>query len=1026
MKHFTNFLLIVFAVLIFNDAANSATYYVNAATGSNSNTVAQAKNIATPWATVQYAIDNAAVLNGDNIVVAEGTYPGFTLSKRVNIIGAWKGGSPAVNTIFNSSVNLSAPGGSPSERMVLKNLRIAATSGDAISLNKSYVTLENVFATTTGVNGLRINDFFINDVVIESCNLNNNAYAGIFIPTFANLDGLVMKNTTVNNNGNFGIVAFQTRTSPSEIKNVLISHCAFIDNNPTNLHQGHTIYFEKLKNALFENISVVMPPGNDWIGIDINLLSRTDYSNITIQNSRIIRSSPGSGIWIQARNDLLFPAARLDTVVLKGLTFQNCDTNIAFNRQVKTMTVEKCDLSTYSVYGLVNYTDQDGVIEAAHNKWQGGNTPDTTVISGGLLVSGSPIISFMPSTDGIFIGMCIQGPGIQPGATVVGKSPNTVIMSDTAIANGFIPQIGFGFGCNTSTDIVRTSLNFVHCSNPLQHSIINSSNQSFPDLPSAIAGTPPLGAIYNVPSGVIPGNIVIDQELTLIGPGAGFLHAGSLTSFTDLTVSPATRFFMGSDFAVNGVFTKGFETRIGQNNTLIINGDIAATAGNIIGGISSDMFFGGGGGTTTIPGIIGGLRTLHINRASGINNGAPLGLSRLLFMQTGLLMLENNNLNFDENATTFSPNPSISYVATNGTGHVSKIFQQTGIPSFNFPVGSAGYAPVLLYYSTMATIPGSTAHVRTVDAKHPQNQCPTDYLDRYWVIDQNAMTGTADVKFGYQTTDVVGAEANISGARWDGFGWTVFPPVNTVNHTFTANGISDFGDFTGGKSGCITDLQTQVNIKVYLEGGYIGSGLMRTSMLDNGILPLVQPYGPSQFNYSGTESVPAIPAGVVDWIYLEIRSTATGTAIPSGRRAAFIKADGSVVDLDGTTPVKMTVVEGDYFIVVGHRNHLPVMSTNAQHLSTSSPLYDFATGLSQYYGGQAADLGDGLFACYSGDANKTFVVSAADYSTVTDNLLQTNYNQADLNLTAAVTAADFGFVTRNLLRASNVPGYPPF
>ncbi|MEZ4690507.1 MAG: hypothetical protein R3A12_10125 [Ignavibacteria bacterium] len=49
------------------------------------------------------------------------------------------------------------------------------------------------------------------------------------------------------------------------------------------------------------------------------------------------------------------------------------------------MTVEKCDLSTYSVYGLVNYTDQDGTIQAANNKWQNGGVPDTTVISGGLL-----------------------------------------------------------------------------------------------------------------------------------------------------------------------------------------------------------------------------------------------------------------------------------------------------------------------------------------------------------------------------------------------------------------------------------------------------------------------------------------------------------------------------------------------------------------------------------------------------------------------------------------------------------------
>ena len=156
-----------------------------------------------------------------------------------------------------------------------------------------------------------------------------------------------------------------------------------------------------------------MPPGNIRIGIDINLLARLDYSNIEIRNTRVFRATPGSGIWVQARNDLFDPPASLENVTLRGLTFDNCDTLIAFNRQVNNMTVDKCDLSNYLVYGLVNYTDQGGTINASNNKWKNGGIPDTTVISGGLLVNGSNIISFMPSTSGIFIGMGIVGPAFR-------------------------------------------------------------------------------------------------------------------------------------------------------------------------------------------------------------------------------------------------------------------------------------------------------------------------------------------------------------------------------------------------------------------------------------------------------------------------------------------------------------------------------------------------------------------------------------------------------------------------------------
>ena len=111
MKNFHKLLLIIFANLFLISTAHSATYYVNASTGSNSNTSSQAQNIATPWQSVSFAVTNAAVINGDNIVVAEGTYAGFELAKRVNIIGVWKGSNPLSNTIFNSTITLRATTG---------------------------------------------------------------------------------------------------------------------------------------------------------------------------------------------------------------------------------------------------------------------------------------------------------------------------------------------------------------------------------------------------------------------------------------------------------------------------------------------------------------------------------------------------------------------------------------------------------------------------------------------------------------------------------------------------------------------------------------------------------------------------------------------------------------------------------------------------------------------------------------------------------------------------------------------------
>ena len=46
------------------------------------------------------------------------------------------------------------------------------------------------------------------------------------------------------------------------------------------------------------------------------------------------------------------------------------------------------------------------------------------------------------------------------------------------------------------------------------------------------------------------------------------------------------------------------------------------------------------------------------------------------------------------------------------------------------------------------------------------------------------------------------------------------------------------------------------------------------------------------------------------------------------RRAAFLKKDGSVVDLDGSSDLKFAVDPGEYYIVIEHRNHLPIMTSN--------------------------------------------------------------------------------------------------
>lgn len=114
------------------------------------------------------------------------------------------------------------------------------------------------------------------------------------------------------------------------------------------------------------------------------------------------------------------------------------------------------------------------------------------------------------------------------------------------------------------------------------------------------------------------------------------------------------------------------------------------------------------------------------------------------------------------------------------------------------------------------------------------------------------------------------------------------------------------------------------DLTVFLEGPYSG-GQLTTTLNSN--LPLSQPFNLAPWNYGGKESISSIPENITDWILLELRSDSQSSSMIV-RKAAFLKNDGSVVETDGSSSISFDdVASGDYFVVVYHRNHLPIMSS---------------------------------------------------------------------------------------------------
>ena len=203
-----------------------------------------------------------------------------------------------------------------------------------------------------------------------------------------------------------------------------------------------------------------------------------------------------------------------------------------------------------------------------------------------------------------------------------------------------------------------------------------------------------------------------------------------------------------------------------------------------------------------------------------------------------------------------------------------------------------------------------------------------------------------------------------------------------------------------------------VDARVFLEGSYSG-GQMTPAL--SGDLPTDQPYSGAPWNYAGTESVDAsffaAHPDIIDWVLVELRADAATTL---ARRAAFVRNDGAVVDLDGTSPVLFAEASAGQplFVAVFHRNHLAAMSPAA--LAPSGDVYghDF-TGGAAFGFDPLKNFGDGNFGLYAGDADADGQVQTDDKNVQwRQQIGLSGYQSADFNLNSQVQNDDKNFYWR--------------
>lgn len=216
----------------------------------------------------------------------------------------------------------------------------------------------------------------------------------------------------------------------------------------------------------------------------------------------------------------------------------------------------------------------------------------------------------------------------------------------------------------------------------------------------------------------------------------------------------------------------------------------------------------------------------------------------------------------------------------------------------------------------------------------------------------------------------------------------------------------------------------QLDLKLFLEGAYAGQGMMHTSLVEQQLLPLEQPYDGPPWRYAGTERLSFTPASgqragdVVDWVLVELWRPDASEVSPVAMQAGLLLKTGQVVDASGAYALFFPdVVQGTYSVIVRHRNHLDITTPGPIVFGNALVSLDFRKNRdSTYEMTPQADLSDGHFALLSGDANADGRVSAADFQQIwrVEHEEPAAYHKADFDLDGVVSDVDYeGFWRRN-------------
>jgi hypothetical protein len=459
---------------------------------------------------------------------------------------------------------------------------------------------------------------------------------------------------------------------------------------------------------------------------------------------------------------------------------------------------------------------------------------------------------------------------------------------------------------------------------------------------------------------------------------------------------------------IGGTLTNNGTAGTYEATTKFVNYGNAFTGINLrlIGNVNTDSIKSGAGSTY-----------VNVNIAKGSANNATLSDAMTV---TGAVTFDNDNNKLileDENlimgsAATFGSADNNEFVVTNNTGTVTK--QSLTTTPFVYPVGFSATEFNPLTITNAGTVDNiSVRCLQNVLANGSSGTILTsDFASNSWVVTEGTVGGSnltlqGEWAAGDELSNFNRLKTGIAlyntGTDWDLPASNVVAASGSGPYNRSRSSIMSTGIFA------VADLEkvnaARLSLKVFLQGPYSGTR-MNDGLRNASLIPLIQPYsstlgttftrvgvydGSSTVNeHVNTTTVFDVvnpDDDIVDWVYISLQD-GSNPALKLQTRAALIQRDGDIVEYDSATanyiPVRMPIdADGNYYLIVAHRNHLPIRTAATQSLQDNvTSTYNFTTLQAQAYqdpvilalappnnNGAMKNLAAGVFGMWGGNVN---------------------------------------------------------